>query len=519
MPWHRPHPSPGPLLLGYDPDRDLSKDHLARLVETVVETALEGHRSEGGQGQPRYDPRLLLKVLVYAYATGVRSSRVMERLCQESLPYLYLTRGDCPSYRTLCHARIDYRELIEDVWVSLLASASEAGIHRVGRITVDSTKVRANASMESVVRQDEYAAMLGEIAIILEECAAEDNREETEGLRVATRTGEVVERDRMRDVLRKVRASRRAQKGVPEGATPPEPPARAPLGPRMRRHIEQAQTALVEAQSEGRKHACVTDPDARMMPEGCQRRVRECHGFEVAADNGLIVAGGSTQERTDSARLALIVEAAAQQEPDGILEVVADSGYYSGETVGQLLEAGVDTCIPDTNTACDLRTAKTVGSTRDRTRGNVPLTFHPELDCFHCPEGNTLVRAGHRRHDGQFVTIYRALQDCSRCPQASHCLSQARAHRRTVMVPDRREVLEAARQRFADPDHRTRYHRRAPAVETVFGFLRGVLGYHRWYLRGAHRVASEAALFKTAYQIRKVHTRLVANARDMMGAA
>ena len=178
---YRPHPSPTHMLFGYDPLRDLPADHFARLVEQVVEDSITPPRRPRGPGQPAFDPRLCIKVLVYGYATGQRSSRQLERLCDESLPYLYLTRGDAPSYRTLCTVRVEQGELIERVWVGLFAVAREAGLQRLGHIVVDSTKLRAAASPEAVVPADEYAALRAELAAILAEAAALDEQEEQEG--------------------------------------------------------------------------------------------------------------------------------------------------------------------------------------------------------------------------------------------------------------------------------------------------------------------------------------------------
>jgi hypothetical protein len=124
---YREYGPPTPLLLGYDPCIELPVDHLARFVEMIVEECTRPLQKSGGKGQPQYDPRLLMKVLVYAYATGVRSSRTMERLCHESLPYLFLTRGDAPSYRTLCNARLDYRADLEEVWTARTGDGEPGG--------------------------------------------------------------------------------------------------------------------------------------------------------------------------------------------------------------------------------------------------------------------------------------------------------------------------------------------------------------------------------------------------------
>jgi transposase len=477
------------------------------MVEFVVEQAIPPRSGRGAQqlrGQPAFDPRLCAKVLVYGYSTGVRSSRQMERLCGESLPYLFLTRGDTPTYRTLCSFRVQQSELLEEVFLALFALADECGLKRVGRIVVDSSKFRADASTESVVRQSEYEAVLAELRRILQQAQETDSREDDDPPG-QTQTGvraDNVAPARMRDILRRVRNARQGRRedhGTDEQSA---------LGRRMRPRIEAAIEAIEEAQEEGRKHVCVTDPDARMMGEGREKPIRECHSFEVAVDRGagLLAAGQSTNVGPDNGRLLGLVEAASAQEPAGVRAVDADSGYYSGEGVAVLLERGIDTCIPDSNTACDLRRRQPVGTTRQKSRGTVPFEYDTQSDLYRCPEGNRLLLLSTHKNCGQMVKVYRAERACTGCPLASVCLTQPNAKRRTLNVGRDHAVLEAARQRFADAEHVQRYHHRAEAVETVFGFLRSVLGFHRWSLRGSDRVACEARLFKLAYQMRKVHS-------------
>jgi transposase len=206
----RPHNPPAPLLFGYDPVRDLPADHLARMVELVVEQALPPKACGYAPGQPGFDPRLCAKVLVYGYSTGVRSSRQMERLCAESLPYLFLTRGDTPTYRTLCSFRVQQSELLEEVFLALFALADECGLKRVGRIVVDSSKFRADASKESVVKQSEYEAVLTELKRILQQAQEADAREDEEppGQTQVGMRADKVAPEQMRDILRRIRQDR-----------------------------------------------------------------------------------------------------------------------------------------------------------------------------------------------------------------------------------------------------------------------------------------------------------------------
>jgi transposase len=548
---YRPYPPPAPLLFGYDPFTDLPADHLARFVDAVVEEAITVPPDPPGPGQPPFDPRLSLKVLVYGYATGVRSSRRLEQFCAESLPYLFLTRGDTPSYRTLCRARVEEDERLEAIWISLFTVARRQGLERLGQIVVDSTKLRADASPEAVITPDEYEALRAELARILAEAAAVDEREEQEGPRGTTRLGQAVEREQMRDIVRRVRkqlapakraarAAKRAAKGAKAGggAARPEPaeraeagvkpglvPATSETGPsaatgpasagpgvrrrltrRMRQRVEAGLAAVEAALTRQETHLCLTDPDARMMGGGRSRRVQEGYSFEVAVDReaGLLVVGQLSQEPTDNARLEPLVAAAQAHEPAGVQAVDADSGYYSGGAIARLEAAGIDTCVPDSNTAGDLHRGQPAGMVRDTGRGQVRFTYDPALDLYRCPEGNELVRSQRREQGGQEMISYKARRDCRSCPRAGACLTQRTARYRTLKVGEYQAEVEAARQRFNEPEHRERYRHRGEVVETVFGVVRGTLGYTRFLLRGLARVGSEARLIKLAYQVRKV---------------
>ena len=145
---YRAYPPPTIKPDGYDPVRDLPANHLAWLVESTVEAALQGRTLPPGDGQPPFDLRLCAKVLIYGYATGIRSSRLLQRNCEENLPFLLLTRGDTPSYRTLCSFRVHHADIIEEIWLQLFVVANKLGFKRLGRVVMDSSKFKADASAD-----------------------------------------------------------------------------------------------------------------------------------------------------------------------------------------------------------------------------------------------------------------------------------------------------------------------------------------------------------------------------------
>ena len=535
MKGYRQHSAPQPMLFGYDPVRDLPADHLARLVEAVVEDAVKPQPKGDQGGQPAYDPRLCLKVLLYGYCTGVRSSRRLEQNCRESLPYLFLTRGDTPTYRTLCSARVNDHEALAQAWEGLFAIAAEVGLKRVGKIVIDSTKIRADVSSASVVSRIEFDAVRAELERCLAEATAADAAEED--VPIANQTGKKVAPDQVRDILRRVRQQRRqaAQAQAELEATAPTvdtlSPARtseapalpledvpAPLPsetqldpqkvPKPLRHLALALLAIQAATAAGASHVSVTDAEARLMQSGVERRTQPCFSWEIAVDSGLIVASETTQSGNDNDRLAPVLAAAQVQEPSGVTSVTADSGYFSGDEVGKLSRDGVDLCVPDCNTAGDLHRGQPVGTIRAKSQGKIAFEYDAEANVFRCPAGNTLRPVQKRKQCGQKVQIYRAERECTDCPLAGECLVRPNAKRRRLQRGEYEEELAAARERFKEPEHQARYRARGPAVETVFGFAREELGFRRWSLRGKERVAAEGTFLALACQCRKIHKQL-----------
>jgi hypothetical protein len=486
------------LLIGFDPESELPADHLARLVDQIVDESIGAPASTGTAGQPAYDPRLCLKVLVYGYATGTRSSRQLERLCRESLSYLFLTRGGRPAFRTLCGARTAYKSEMEQCWVGLFAVAKKAGISRIGRVDVDSTKIRANVSPESVIKRSEFAFFRETLKKFIEQAEDQDRLEDVEGASGQTLIGKPVERSDMRDVLRTVREAERATKS---GAADAEP-APVKLSPRMIAHVKKAVQALEEVPDE-QKHLSLTDTDAQMMKEGRTKRIMECHALEVAADNGLLVCAQSSQSPTDSNRLMGLYLAASKHEPEGIRLLVADSGYYGGDNVVALEEKGIATCIPDSSTARAIRSGRAVGDS-----GAAAMTYEKETNSYRCANDRSLKFVQRRKHAGCEVDVYRAERSCADCPLRRECMKSETGMRRTIKVPVNRVKIEEIRKRFLSIEHQKRYHERGKNVETVFAFLRTVMNFNRWSLRGKEKVASEAALLNVSYQIRKVHSAL-----------
>ncbi|MEK6530486.1 MAG: transposase, partial [candidate division NC10 bacterium] len=165
----------------------LGDDHLAVFLLDLLPTLnlqpiLDAYPED--RGQPPYDPRMMTVLLLYAYSQGLTSSRQIERRCREDLAFMYLTADACPDHDTICTFRREHLAAFTTLFLETLRIAQEAGVLKLGRIALDGTKIRANASKHkamSYARMPErQAALQAEIQRLLEEAEALDRAEDAQ---------------------------------------------------------------------------------------------------------------------------------------------------------------------------------------------------------------------------------------------------------------------------------------------------------------------------------------------------
>ena len=205
------------LLLSPDLREWLPPGHLAHHVSDLVD-ALElrafyaPYEGDGRRNAP-YEPSMMVKVLIYAYATGVFSSRAIARKLEEDVSFRVLAAGNFPQHRTICEFRRRHLEDFERMFVEVVRVAREMGVVRFGTLSVDGTKVRANASKRKAMSYgrmlQEEARLKEEIEGLLERAGAVDG-EEDERYGEEMRGDELpAELQRRRSVWRRLRRRRR----------------------------------------------------------------------------------------------------------------------------------------------------------------------------------------------------------------------------------------------------------------------------------------------------------------------
>jgi len=180
----------------YLPDQDLllppslrewlAEEHLVYFVSDVVDeldlSAIHAVYGEEKRGQPPYDPRLMTKLLVYGYCTGVFSSRRIQKRLQEDIPFKVLAAGNEPDFRTISDFRKLHHGALQGLFEQVLAMALEVGAVKIGRVSLDGTKVKANASKHKAMsygRMGEKQKQLREeVKGLLEQAAAADEEED-----------------------------------------------------------------------------------------------------------------------------------------------------------------------------------------------------------------------------------------------------------------------------------------------------------------------------------------------------
>ena len=182
----RPYAPDQSLLLPPDVREWLPEGHLAHHVSDLVDgldlTAFYAPYEGDGRRNAPYEPRMMVKVLLYAYATGVFSSRQLARKLEEDVALRMLAAGNFPQHRTLCEFRRRHLEDFKALFVEVVRLSQELGLARLGKLSIDGTKVRANASKHKAMSydrmQEEERRLEGEIEALLRQADAADTAED-----------------------------------------------------------------------------------------------------------------------------------------------------------------------------------------------------------------------------------------------------------------------------------------------------------------------------------------------------
>ena len=471
----------------------IEKDHLARVVLAIVEMLnLDKIINKFSElGQNAYNPVMLVSILFYGYAIGIRSSRKLSRACEERLDFIYLSANLRPSYKTISEFRRSNLAELREIFKDVVVIGVNLGLVKIGniKISLDGSKMRANASSRKSKDEDGLRHLLeqvdGQIRGILEEAEQIDQQEDRE---YGDLRGDELPEE-LRDLARQ-RA--KLAEAIEELKRKKE---------RMEEKILEDKGSITkkeQGQIEKQK-INLTDGDARYMKErnGC---IRSNYNSQLCVDEEeqFIVANDVTQNANDKGQLVGMVEQCQENLGCPIDELKADSGYHSIDNLEELSQRQIDGYIDDPN--------KGKLGNEEHKFDKANFSYDQERDVYICTDEKELIFKKEGLKGGRRVRVYQC-SDCPGCQDKQQCTSSS--YRRIERL-EGEDLVEANRARILSEEGKKRYKKRMYTVEPVFGHLKFNLGYRHFLLRGIGRVKGEFNLMCIGYNLKKI-ARLILN--------
>ncbi|MDX1631554.1 MAG: IS1182 family transposase [Thermoanaerobaculia bacterium] len=346
----RPYDPDQSFLLPPSPRDWLSEDHLAYFISDTVDLLdLSGffvrYEGDGRRNRP-FHPEMMVKVLVYAYATGVFSSRKIAKKLEEDVAFRVLAAGNFPAHRTICDFRHDHLQEFGELFAQVVEMARESGIAKLGTVAVDGSKVKANASRHKAMSygrmREEEKRLRREIDRLLGKAEAVDAEEDRlygpdkrgdelpEELRRREDRLKVIREAKERLEKRQAQADRKRGRHEGDGR-------KSPRGGRN--------FARDFGVPENKDQDNFTDPESRIMKSSLG--FDQCYNAQIAvdADHQIIVATGLTNNASDVRQLEPLVDTIESITGHRPGRLLADAGYRSEENLKLLEEREVDAYV------------------------------------------------------------------------------------------------------------------------------------------------------------------------------
>ena len=310
----------------------LPEDHLAYFVSDVVDQldlrAIESVYEAEDRGQPPYHPRMMTKILLYGYCVGVFSSRRIQKKLAEDVGFRVLAAGNEPDFRTISDFRKFHLGVLQGLFDQVLQIALQAGTMKLGRVVLDGSKVKANASKHKAMSygriQEEQKRLKEEVKRLFEQAEAADAEEDERYGRDRRGDELPAELARRETRLERIREAKRA------------------LEERAREQAKSKGEPEEKAQPEAKMQYNFTDPESRIMP-GADGFVQAYNAqIAVEPEFQLIVGQRVTQAANDKQQLVPTVEAIGEQTGQKPQEVLTDSGYCSDANLKYLEKKNIE---------------------------------------------------------------------------------------------------------------------------------------------------------------------------------
>jgi transposase len=332
----------------------LPEDHLAWFVLDAVEqidlsAVYEAYRADGW-GRAAFDPKMMVALLLYAYAIGERSSRGIERRLCEDVAFRVIAVNQAPDHATIARFRVRHEQALADMFTQILALCARAGLVSVGLVALDGTRIAANAAQSANRTQE---ALREEVERILAEAGAVDAAEDEQ---FGQRRGDelpaaLADRRSRLQRLRRCRQELDAEHAQTQTAYEENLKWRAQWESEHARKLGGRKPKPPDPDAISKRKINTTDPDSRALPRVGSAAVQGYNAQAVACTGQIVLAAEVTQQTNDYGQLAGMVAATSQSlTAAGVSEplqvVLADAGYWSSPQIAALKESGIEAIVP-----------------------------------------------------------------------------------------------------------------------------------------------------------------------------
>lgn len=472
----------GSLLPVYSSDL-VPEDHLARAIGEIVDSLdlSKLYHKYSWEGGASFHPKCMFKILTYAYSQGDRSSRQIQKLCQENFVYMFLGSGIKPNFRTISEFRRKNLDILKDIFKQIVHICYKLGMVTVGKISIDGTKIKANASNGNIVNKDDLEKELKEIekeiSAILAEAESVDNQEDSQF--GSDKTG-----NELPEKLQKTQDRKQEIMSL----------------------LKQLEEKEIEKMS-------LTDANSRFMKS--HGRLQLSYNAQCATENQVILSCNLNNQEDDTDQLEPMIieleEMATEltNKKDYPLEnsiVVTDSGYDSGKNLPLLKERKIDGYV--SNPQGKVRAKEKRGDIAPRPFSKDKFTYHSEENYYECPAGQRLDFTNKQKNKKATYTqtklIYKG-KACHQCSSQKECTTSKKGYRQITRFEEYDHFREKMDEKIATPTGKAIMINRFVDVEPTFGQLKqAVFRFNPFLLRGNIKVKGEFRLACIVHNLKKI---------------
>lgn len=411
-------------------------------------------------GADEYYPKDMLKLILYAYSYGVRSSRKIERACHHNLSFKWLMGGLTPDYRSIARFRTRYKEQIKRLLKECVHTCLDLDLVEGNVLFTDGSKFRANAAIHNTRSKEKAEKALKAIHERIDRLVEESEKLDADDDRAS-----------MVKLHKKIEDKERL--------------------------VQAIQTSLQQLHGSSRKNINSTDPDS-IKAKGRQG-THASYNVQISVDDkhGLIVQSEAVQQSNDLNQLHAQLMQAGDNLGKTPTVVCADAGYNSVEDLAKI-PADIQIVVPSTR---QLRQERTGSSPCPFDKEQ--FRYSPAMDACVCPEGHilTFTKCRGGRHHREYAA---AALDCQNCRHFGTCTSSVCG--RTVTRLTHEDVRKRVEDTYVSSAGQEVYRLRKEKVEHPFGHFKRNLGAEQFMLRGKPGVDAETSILSTCFNIARMIT-------------